>query len=135
MNWTKIDTFLRQPTTILGGATAVGTAVSLALHEISWAVALPILAGALVAIAVPQKPAVQADVQKAVTDGIAAAQTPSPTSGAIITADLVKLASDFPPGTPVVAVAPAVPVVAPTFQVVHPSTVAPAAAPSAPAAA
>lgn len=113
---TKIDSFIRQPTTLMGIATMVGTGVSLATHELSWAVALPLMAGAVVAIAIPEKPAVQADVQKAVTDGIAAVTKPSAASGAVITADLVKLASDFPPSTPVVAVAPVVPLVAPTFQ-------------------
>lgn len=120
MNLTTALNFLRQPTTIVGTATVVGTAASLAAHGMPWTVALPILAGAAVAIAVPEKPGAQADVQKAVTDGIAAAQSPGPQTGAIITADLVKLASDFPASTPVVAVAPTVPVVAPTFQIVAP---------------
>jgi len=130
--WNKIDSFIRQPTTLMGVATAVGTATSLATHEMPWAVAVPLLAGALVAIVVPEKPQVQADVEKAVTDGIAAATVPTATSGVTITADLVKLASDLPANTPVVAVAPIVPLVAPTFQVVHPSLV-PAAPASIPA--
>lgn len=117
INWTAIDHFIRQPTTILGIAGLVGTGVSLATHELTWAAAVPLMAGSAVAIAVPQKPAVAQDVQQAVTDGIAAVQKPGVASGGIITADLIKLAGDLPDGTPVVPVKPATPVVAPTYVV------------------
>jgi hypothetical protein len=126
----KIDSFVRQPTTLVGLATMVGTATSLVTHQMPWAVALPLLAGALTAIVIPEKPAVQADVQQLVTDGIAAVVKPTASSGIAITADIVKLSHELAPGTQVVVVQPVPPVVAPTFQLVAPPVASVASTPT-----
>jgi hypothetical protein len=45
--------WFRQPTTIAGFATLVGTLASVAMHQTSWLNAVPVIAGGLVAIILP----------------------------------------------------------------------------------
>ncbi len=113
-----VAAYIRQPTTIIGLGTIVSAAAGYASKTFSPAQAITAACGGVAMIAIPEKPAVQADVKQAVADGMAAvADKGSAGSVAAITADLVKLASDFPPGTLVVPVAP---MVAPTYQVAAP---------------
>ena len=82
MNITKFDVsfgatavaFLRQPSTVLGCSALVGTLAALATGQLTWQGAVPALAGALAAIALPDNSGAQAAIKDAAAAAIAAEQ-------------------------------------------------------------
>jgi hypothetical protein len=53
--------WLRQPTTVAGLSAAFGTFTALLGHQVTWAQAIPLLAGAAVSIALPDNSIAKAD--------------------------------------------------------------------------
>jgi hypothetical protein len=49
----KLSTWLRQPTTVAGISALLGTAMALALGQMSFAAAVPLLTGAAISIVLP----------------------------------------------------------------------------------
>jgi hypothetical protein len=55
--------WFKQPTSVAGIATFFGTFSAILLHQATWAQAAPLLAGAVVAIALPDNAGAKNDVQ------------------------------------------------------------------------
>jgi hypothetical protein len=53
----------RQPTSVAGLSAAFGTFSALVLHQVSWVQAAPLLAGAIISIALPDNTVAKADAQ------------------------------------------------------------------------
>jgi hypothetical protein len=71
----KLVIWLRQPTTVAGISAALGTALALVLHQISFSAAVPLLTGALVSVLMPDNTGAKTDAQavaSAVAESIAA---------------------------------------------------------------
>ena len=49
----KIRLWAREPTSVAGFATILGTLTAMVSHQLSWAQAIPLLVGAVVSIALP----------------------------------------------------------------------------------
>ncbi len=49
----KLCTWAREPTSVAGFATILGTFTAMLSHQLSWAQAIPLVVGALVSIALP----------------------------------------------------------------------------------
>ena len=97
--------WLRQTSTILGIATLAGIAAALINHQVSWAEAIPGSVAALIAMAIPGHPDLQATATKAAADAVAAVRAKGlGGSTAVLGMDLVTLAGSLPDNTPVVAV-------------------------------
>ena len=116
LNWTSIEDWLRQPTTILGVATIAGTIAEGVNRELSWAAAAPVIAGGLVAIVWPEQPSTKAAVEQTVKDGLAVVVSKG-SAGSTMTlgTDLVTVAGLLHPNTPVVAVQTTVTPIAPAL--------------------
>ncbi len=69
---TALLAYLRQPTSIAGIAAMCGVLIGFLSGNTSWQGALPVIVGAIVAIALPENPAAKAAVATLVTDAIAA---------------------------------------------------------------
>jgi uncharacterized membrane protein YfcA len=54
--------WLRQPTSVAGISALFGTLLALANQQLDWAQALPLIAGALISIALPDNAGAKADV-------------------------------------------------------------------------
>ncbi len=59
-NW---QVWVRQPTTVAGISAALGTLVGLALQQLSWGQAIPLLAGAVMSIVLPDNTAAKAQAE------------------------------------------------------------------------
>lgn len=71
----RVVAFARQPSTILGLSTALGTAVAVLTGQVTLIGAIPAFAGSLVAIAVPDNTGLQTAAQRAAAELVAAAET------------------------------------------------------------
>ncbi len=71
MNVTKVAAFMRQPSTVLGFSALIGTATAILTGQLTWQNAVPAIAGAFAAIALPDNPRAQI----AIKDGAAAVVT------------------------------------------------------------
>jgi len=58
-----IIAWVQQPTTVAGLSAAIGTLAALATRQITWPQALPLLAGAVVSILVPDNSVAKADAE------------------------------------------------------------------------
>lgn len=65
MNKAKIAAFLRQPSTVLGLSTLAGLGTAFATGQLTWQGAVPAVAGALAAIALPDNAGAQAAIKDA----------------------------------------------------------------------
>ncbi len=74
----EILAWLKQPTTIAGIAALVGDAVVVATGGVSWRVELPIAAGSLIAMALPDNTAAPGLLVKTLRDILAAIATRDP---------------------------------------------------------
>ena len=75
-----IMTWLQQPTTIAGIAALVGDALVVATGAATWRVELPIAAGSLIAMAMPDNTAAAGLLVKTLRDVLAAIATRDPTA-------------------------------------------------------
>lgn len=83
--------WLRQTSTIMGLSTLLGIVISLVLGEVTFQLAVPVAAGALLAMAMPGHPEAQAVVAKLAVDAVAIANPLTRNAG------LKAVASDLPP--------------------------------------
>jgi hypothetical protein len=65
---TKVVSWVQQPTTIAGISTIAGTVSAALMHQINWFQAAPLLAGAAVAIALPDNTAAKSAAVQLVQD-------------------------------------------------------------------
>lgn len=78
----KVAAFLRQPTTVLGLSALAGTASALLTGAMTWQGAIPAVAGAIAAIALPDNTGAQTAVRGAAAAAVEAAeQLAGPHSG------------------------------------------------------
>lgn len=61
MGW--LSNWVKQPTTVAGLSTTVGTFVALILHQVDWIQAAPLLAGAAMSALLPDNASARAQVQ------------------------------------------------------------------------
>jgi hypothetical protein len=57
----SVIAWLQQPTTVAGLSALFGTLAALGLHEMSWTQALPLIAGSMMSIALPDNSGAKAD--------------------------------------------------------------------------
>jgi len=58
-----LQVWVRQPTTVAGISAALGTLVGLVLQQLSWGQAIPLLAGAVMSILLPDNTAAKAQAE------------------------------------------------------------------------
>ena len=75
MNTTKVAAFMRQPSTVLGVSTLVGTLTAVLTAQLTWQNAVPAIAGALAAIVLPDNPSAQVAIKDGAAAVLAAEQT------------------------------------------------------------
>jgi hypothetical protein len=69
--------WLQQPTSIAGVSALVGTVSAVLTHQLGWSQAVPLLAGALVSIAIPDNTAVKAAAETLAQDVVSILPQPS----------------------------------------------------------
>ncbi len=72
----------QQPTSVAGLATLIGTISALVSHQLSWAQAFPLLAGALTSIALPDNTRAKSDAEALAQDIVTPGLAPEAGSGA-----------------------------------------------------
>ncbi len=77
MNTAKIAALMRQPSTVVGVSTLVGTLTAVLTAQLTWQNAVPAIAGSVAAIALPDNPRAQVAVKDAAAAVIMAEQTVS----------------------------------------------------------
>ena len=73
--------WLRQPSSVAGISTIVGTAMGVLTGTVTWQIGVPLLAGALAAIVLPDNAGAKTTIEHATADLIAAEQAVIKTSG------------------------------------------------------
>jgi hypothetical protein len=75
MTMIKAAAFMRQPSTVLGVSTLIGTLTAVLTTQITWQNAVPAVAGALAAIALPDNPRAQVAIKDGTEAVVTAEQT------------------------------------------------------------
>jgi hypothetical protein len=78
MNRNKVAAFLRQPSTVLGLSALIGALTALLTGQLGWQGAVPAIAGALAAIALPDNAGAQAAIKDAASAAVRAEEAVSP---------------------------------------------------------
>lgn len=102
-------TYLRQPSTVLGLSALIGTLTALLTGQISWQAAIPAIAGALAAIALPDNAGAQIAIKDAASAAVRAEQAvsaPGAIAGAAQVWAQVSSARDHSLGSDQVAAEP-----------------------------
>ena len=79
---------LQQPSGVIGVSVVLGTLVSASTHQITWQQAIPVLAGAMLAIVVPDNTTANADGRKLAVDLLAGNSAAAAADGAALAKDV-----------------------------------------------